>query len=393
MKRTEPTDAPVLTQTPETIYEKIEGIPLLSETLETVSCMTFVVGRNRRIVHANSAFLRFLGYDEPASVLGKRVGEALTCLHAVTSEKGCGSTVFCRYCGVTCAGNAAAKEGAAVRELRMLRRSDLRLGAVDLRVAARRIELDGKEYAFYALDDISDEKRREQLERTFFHDLLNSVNVVQSLAWAMRHGEADDDYPVMLEDSTRQIVEEIKVQRMLSRAESGDLVAELAPLDVVALLEEMARVYRSHVLAREREVLVVAPEAHLVARTDPVLLRRVVGNLVKNALEAAEKGETVTLECREAAGRVRIEIRNPAVIPDEVKYQIFNRSFSTKGEGRGIGTYSVKLLTERYLEGEVGFETKPEVGTVFHVVLPLAAGRTRGSPLRSGRIEESSRSP
>ena len=38
-------------------------------------------------------------------------------------------------------------------------------------------------------------------------------------------------------------------------------------------------------------------------------------------------------------------------MPDEVKAQIFERSFSTKGRGRGIGTYSIKLLTERYLEG------------------------------------------
>ncbi len=69
----------------------------------------------------------------------------------------------------------------------------------------------------------------------------------------------------------------------------------------------------------------------------------------------------------------RIEIRNPAVIPDEVKYQIFNRSFSTKGAGRGIGTYSVKLLTEHYLEGEVGFSTEPGSGTAFHVLLPTEA--------------------
>jgi len=364
----------VLTEAPESIYEKLENLPLLRETLETVPCMTFVVGRDRRIVHANPTFLSFLGYDEPSAILGKRVGEALSCLHATTSEKGCGTTVFCRYCGVTCAGNAAARQDAATRELRMLRRSDLRLEAVDLRITARRIELDGTTYALYALDDISDEKRREQLERTFFHDILNSVNVVQSLVWVMRQGDYDDDIPGMLEHSTRQLAEEIRIQRMLSHAESGDLVVELTPVDLNEMLEEMGGQYRAHVLAEGRSVEVERSESPTMARADEVLLRRVVGNLVKNALEATEEGETVTLASREIEGRVRIEVRNPAVIPDDVKYQIFNRSFSTKGTGRGVGTYSVKLLTERYLDGEVGFTTEADLGTVFFVTLPAAPG-------------------
>jgi hypothetical protein len=56
---------------------------------------------------------------------------------------------------------------------------------------------------------------------------------------------------------------------------------------------------------------------------------------------------------------------------EDVKRQLFQRSFSTKqGNGRGIGTYSVKLLTERYLRGTVDFVSPaPEGGTVFSVRL------------------------
>lgn len=57
-------------------------------------------------------------------------------------------------------------------------------------------------------------------------------------------------------------------------------------------------------------------------------------------------------------------------MPDEVKLQIFQRSFSTKGRGRGIGTYSIKLFTEKYLEGKVSFTSKEGEGTVFTVELP-----------------------
>jgi sensor histidine kinase regulating citrate/malate metabolism len=55
---------------------------------------------------------------------------------------------------------------------------------------------------------------------------------------------------------------------------------------------------------------------------------------------------------------------------NEVKYQIFQKSFSTKGNGRGLGTFSIKLLTEHYLKGSVSFESNDNIGTVFTVVLP-----------------------
>jgi signal transduction histidine kinase len=51
--------------------------------------------------------------------------------------------------------------------------------------------------------------------------------------------------------------------------------------------------------------------------------------------------------------------------------RIFSRSFSTKGVGRGLGTYSIKLLTERYLGGRADFVSNREDGTVFRVRLPL----------------------
>jgi signal transduction histidine kinase len=58
-------------------------------------------------------------------------------------------------------------------------------------------------------------------------------------------------------------------------------------------------------------------------------------------------------------------------MPKEVQMQIFQRSFSTKGKGRGIGTYSIKLLTETYLGGKVSFRSEERHGTTFRIDLPL----------------------
>ena len=53
----------------------------------------------------------------------------------------------------------------------------------------------------------------------------------------------------------------------------------------------------------------------------------------------------------------------------DVQLQLFQRSFSTKGESRGIGTYSIKLLIENYLKGKVSFVSNKTVGTVISIEL------------------------
>jgi sensor histidine kinase regulating citrate/malate metabolism len=66
-----------------------------------------------------------------------------------------------------------------------------------------------------------------------------------------------------------------------------------------------------------------------------------------------------------------IEVTNPGEMPESVQLQVFKRSFSTKGtDGRGIGTYSMKLFGEKYLQGEVGFSCR-NGNTSFYIIIPM----------------------
>jgi sensor histidine kinase regulating citrate/malate metabolism len=68
---------------------------------------------------------------------------------------------------------------------------------------------------------------------------------------------------------------------------------------------------------------------------------------------------------------VLFKVHNPGVIPGDIQKQIFQRSFTTKeGSGRGIGTHSVKLLTEGYLGGAAAFTSDADNGTTFTVEIP-----------------------
>ncbi|MFH0867179.1 MAG: ATP-binding protein [Bacteroidota bacterium] len=92
---------------------------------------------------------------------------------------------------------------------------------------------------------------------------------------------------------------------------------------------------------------------------------------MKNALEASPEGETIVISCSKSDDKIEFTVNNQGKIPEEIQFQIFQRSFSTKSKTRGLGTYSVKLLAERFLKGTAGFTTEERRGTTFSVRFPI----------------------
>jgi signal transduction histidine kinase len=174
----------------------------------------------------------------------------------------------------------------------------------------------------------------------------------------------------LLRLTAHQAVEEIAAQRSLLAAESGELQVEWRPLQSGELLQQACAIYRRHPKVAERILLLAEPCADCALISDSTLVRRILGNLIVNAAEASPVRGTVTLGCVAAdAGQVVFTVHNQSCMPREVQLQIFQRSFSTKGAGRGLGTYSIRLLAG-YLQGTVDFSSSPENGTTFRLLLP-----------------------
>ena len=119
------------------------------------------------------------------------------------------------------------------------------------------------------------------------------------------------------------------------------------------------------------KLIVISPESkNSEIETDETLLGRVISNMIKNAIEASSSDEMITLNCGNRNGMVYFSVHNPSFIPEDIQSQLFNRSVSTKGAGRGIGIYSMKFLTEKYLNGKISFTSIKEDGTTFEVSYP-----------------------
>lgn len=373
-------------------FETIYHLPFAREFLDAIPNMSVVLNRERQIVFANKAFLEFLGEDSFEEVLGKRQGEvlnchhlfgpigmrpgeAVNCVHARESGGGCGTTLFCRNCGaVRSILQSQEEDELSIEECSMIRRVEDEERALDLRVWSRPIDIDGESFTVFSVVDISDEKRRRVLERIFFHDVLNTAGGLQGLADILASTDLKDEelneIAQLLYGASSDLIEEINAQRILSAAETGELELHPERLDSINLLNTVRKQFASHEAALDKNLVLDSGAEEIAFRGDYQLIRRVLLNLIKNALEASAEGDSVTLSCRKENGSFEFTVHNPAVMPLDVQLQIFNRSFSTKGANRGIGTYSIKLLTERYLRGRVSFMSSEGSGTVFKIILP-----------------------
>ncbi len=372
---------------------KLSALPFVRDFLDAMPNMAVVLNAERQIVLTNKVFRDYLqsataatGPDETRrqtfeavvdAVLGRRPGEAFSCVHSNANEGGCGTSRFCRNCGAARAIVSSQQwRTLDVQECRLIcGEAGVRELAFDFRVWAQHLDIEGESFTIFSLMDISHEKRREALERIFFHDVLNTAGGVKGLADLMAHARLTEsalrESAEMMSDSADQLIEEINAQRALSAAESGDLTVTPAEVQSLETMDRVIKVFHSYSVSRGKDIRVDDSIEAFPFVTDPVLLRRVLVNLVKNALEAEPVGGVVTINAKREDNAALFSVHNSRVMPNEVQMQIFQRSFSTKGTGRGLGTYSIKLLTERYLAGHAWFVSNGDEGTRFSVRFPL----------------------
>ncbi|NJC88501.1 MAG: sensor histidine kinase [Desulfuromonas sp.] len=346
----------------------------LIEVLNHLPYMALILTREREVVFANRGLLETLGVSGIAATLGSRPGELLLCVNSRTNAEGCGGAEGCRHCqALQALTDCLHERQEVVREVRVLNRVEGRLSAYDLRVTATPLELAGQELAMVFLEDIGAQKRREHLESIFLHDLLNTIGGIQLFVEQMQQYPALC-HPAELTRQVRLLTDEIRAQQILLEAERGDLQREILCVPARNLLEDALIGIQDLGARRSIAITVDQPATPVYLATDPLIARRVVLNAVKNAVEASAAGATVKIGVTEQPPHVVITVWNAAAMAEQTRHQVFQRSFSTKGHGRGLGTYSMRLLMENYLGGAVSFTSSQAAGTLFTLSFPSMQG-------------------
>jgi signal transduction histidine kinase/PAS domain-containing protein len=150
-----------------------------------------------------------------------------------------------------------------------------------------------------------------------------------------------------------------------------DFAKPLNPCDEETNIEQMVQ----ELLTKNGVPKSIQTEAQIesdarIVRADSAYMKRILGNLVSNAVQAMPKGGKLTVQAHLETSAVIIMVKDTGVgIPEDVKDKLFTPLFTTKSKGQGFGLAVVKRLTEA-LGGTVTFDSKEGTGTTFTIRLP-----------------------
>jgi signal transduction histidine kinase len=280
-------------------------------------------------------------------------------------------------------------------ERRVLQRT-ADIAAVNARLQREVAEREAAEAAMRSAKTAAEEAN---LSKTRFlaaasHDLLQPLNAARLFVAAL--GDRRLALPtralVRQTGSALDSVEDLLEALLeISRLDAGSIVAEPVDLALDELLESMRAEFAP--VARARGLsLRIEPSGHWV-RSDSRLLRRMLQNLISNALRyTAEGGVEVT--CIATGRDLTIHVADTgigiAAIDHRRIFEEFQRVAET-GRDRGIGLgLAIVQRASRMLDHDVSLDSTPGKGSRFGVTVPLAAAREArpqpATPIRRGQL-------
>jgi nitrogen fixation/metabolism regulation signal transduction histidine kinase len=287
------------------------------------------------------------------------------------------------------------------RRVTDLAEASRRVGAGDLTVAlptGARDEVADLTMAFNEMvRDLRDSRTRieylqrigawQDFARRLAHEIKNPLTPIQLAAQEMAEtyeGE-DEAFQKKLQQARAIIEEEVATLRRLVGEFSAFAKlprADLSPSDLCELMHSIENSIPAvledvgHGVAAPVEVRLTCATEPIGVRMDPMMLKRGVDNIVRNAIQAVygahpNGGGRVFVHAYQSKGSGIVEVRdNGPGIDEEHWERVFDPYYTTKAEGTGLGLAIVKKVVLEH-GGQVRLDRAPEGGARFRIELPL----------------------
>ncbi len=234
------------------------------------------------------------------------------------------------------------------------------------------------------------EREKQELSAMLVHDLKTPLTVIRSgiallqeqmteegaaRARAKNNGSGHKRTFELLEMSTKRLHRMVEDVLQLARLEEVSGLRDQATIDLSAMAQACGKDFELVAADRGQKIAVKVPKGKVPeVLGDPTLLRRVLDNLVHNAVEHTPSGGTVTLAVAPAADGVRVSVSDTGPgVPEEARADIF-RKFFQKDLKRHVGNVGLGLaLCEKVVlrhGGRIGIEDAKPKGACFYFVLP-----------------------
>jgi len=224
------------------------------------------------------------------------------------------------------------------------------------------------------------EQERRHLVNMFAHDLKTPVVGMGGLVRRLRQEKAGPLTPDQaayleiidkemrhLEKLITNFLEFVRLDLHILTPMPSALQVENECQEVMALLQPLAE-------AKGIQLQAEYPQAILVIQADPLLFRRVLENLVENAIKYSPPKTMVTLEVRDQGTEVLFTVRDqgPGIPPEDLPhlFELYYRGAGAEKErGFGVGLATVKRIIEAH-RGRIWLDSRPGRGATFSFTLP-----------------------
>lgn len=202
------------------------------------------------------------------------------------------------------------------------------------------------------------------------HEIRNPLNSISIAVQRLRHEFSPTENAADYEKFLRTVTSEIArldsiIKDFLALARGGRIDKVLVDLKV--FIDEIVSLLRMEAESRNLSLSVDVVDG-LQGRFDREEMKKVVINLLRNAIAAADEGGRIEVAARQSAGgKVELTVSNTGTpIPAEIRNKIFQPYFTTKSEGTGLGL----AICHRIVADHGGtIELLPGEPTTFKVVV------------------------
>jgi len=225
-------------------------------------------------------------------------------------------------------------------------------------------------------------KLREEFIASVSNDLRNPLFSLMGYLDLLRSGKVNDsnlhnEYLLRATKDANRLLGMVNELLDFSLSESQSLALSYARVDLVALVQDVLQSFREQADARRISLKYAPKDPSLIVDVDLSRMRRVLINLVENAIKFSEMDDKVLVKVESLNGNAILNVIDQGCgIPNEdyskifEKYYQVNHSPNKNTFGMGLGLYIATLIVEAH-GGTITVESKLNTGSKFTITVPV----------------------
>lgn len=252
-------------------------------------------------------------------------------------------------------------------------RSRTKIKHANIRVSKQKQEIEQQaqklEEANQKLRDLT--RFKEDISNMIIHDLKNPLGIILMLS----KETPDQERTEMIRDAAKKMLNMVMNILDLNKYEAARLNLEFSDVFIKDVVEESLKEQEINLKMKSLHIIRDYPD-NPMAKMDKNLIKRVMENLIDNAVKYSPYDETIKIHIEENPENIKVSIGNkgPGIPPDKTRmifepYDQARKSGLGMIKSTGLGLAFCKMAVSAH-NGEIGAESVPEVWTTFWFTIP-----------------------